>query len=448
METDKDQRQKRESAELRSRAEERLKTQRDESNPPGAEEDTQRLVHELQVHQLELEMQNEELRQAREELETALEKYTDLYDFAPVGYFTLARDTGIRAANLAGADLLGLERSCLIGRRFELLVADDFRATFTVFLDRVFSRETKETCEVTLVKEGNQGLFVQIEALARKPGDACMVAVIDMTKRKLAEDVLAENRRELEELNSSLEKRIIQAVEDLRRKDQMLILQDRRAVMGEMLNNIAHQWRQPLNSLGLYIQELPLVYDSGGFSEEYLKNNTDEAMMLILHMSQTIDAFRDFFRSDKEIVAFDVNRVIGHTVSLIEKSFLDQQISIAFTSEGNPMVTGYPNEYAQVLLNILMNARDELVGRRVDVARISIQSFADCGKTVVIITDNAGGITEEIMDRLFDPYFTTKGPDKGTGVGLFMSKTIIETNMGGRLTVHNTENGAEFRIEV
>lgn len=90
----------------------------------------------------------------------------------------------------------------------------------------------------------------------------------------------------------------------------------------------------------------------------------------------------------------------------------------------------------------------ELVGRRVDDARISIRSFADSGKTVVIISDNAGGIDEEIMDRLFDPYFTTKGLDKGSGVGLFMSKTIIENNMGGRLTVRNTGNGAEFRIEV
>jgi len=139
--------------------------------------------------------------------------------------------------------------------------------------------------------------------------------------------------------------------------------------------------------------------------------------------------------------------VIEHTVSLIEKSFVDQQISIELTAEGCPTHSGYPNEYAQVLLNILMNARDELVARAVDDARISIHSFEAGGKSVVTIADNAGGIPEEIINRLFDPYFTTKGPDKGTGVGLHV-EDHHRKNMGGRLTVRNIGKGAEFRIEV
>jgi signal transduction histidine kinase len=147
-------------------------------------------------------------------------------------------------------------------------------------------------------------------------------------------------------------------------------------------------------------------------------------------------------------VAFSVNQVIARTLALIEKSFKDQNIGIALHPEGAPMANGYPNEYAQVLLNILMNARDELVGHNVDNALISIHTFAEGGTSVVTITDNAGGIADEIIDRLFDPYFTTKERDKGTGIGLFMSKTIIEKNMGGRLTVRNSGSGAEFRIEV
>ena len=448
MGIDKDKNRGKETAELRRQAEQRLRTDMAELYPTRAEEETQRLVHELEVHQIELEMQNEELRKAREELETALGKYTDLYDFAPVGYITLARDGVIRAANLTGATLLGVERSGLIGRQFGLFVPAEQRAVFAEFLGKVFASVAEETCEVELDKVGALPFFVQIEARACMSGDECHVALIDISERRRAEDALNEKQRELEELNRSLETRILQAVDELRRKDQMLILQDRRAIMGEMINNIAHQWRQPLNSLGLYLQELQMVYDSGDFSEEYLKGNTREAMGLIRHMSQTIDDFRNFFSSDKEPVTFGVNQVIGHTLSLIERSLLDQRISIAVTTDGNPMITGYPNEYAQVLLNILMNARDELVGRDVDGARISIHSLEEGGKTIVTIADNAGGIAHEILDRLFDPYFTTKGPDKGSGVGLFMSKTIIETNMGGRLTFRNTGNGAEFRIEV
>jgi len=448
METDKNKNREIEASELRRHAEQRLRAQMSELYPTQAEHETQRLLHELEVHQVELEMQNAELRQSRNEVEAALGKFTDLYDFAPIGYFTLTRDTGINAVNLAGTVLLGLERSRLIGRRFVLFVAEDSRLSFISFLNKVFASGAKKVCEVALVKEESHQIFVQIEALASMSGDECRVAVIDISERRHAEDALAAKQQELQESNRSLETRIVQAVDELRRKDQMLILQDRRAAMGEMINNIAHQWRQPLNLLGLYIQELPLDISSGAFNVEMVEDYVDKCMQLIMNMSQTIDDFKNFFRSDKKIVTFGVTQVIGHTISLVEKSFKDQRIGISFATEGNPMVTGFPNEYAQVLLNILMNARDELVGRNVNDALISIHAVEIDGKTIVNIADNAGGIAHEILDRLFDPYFTTKGPDKGSGVGLFMSKTIIEKNMGGRLTVRNTGKGAEFSIEV
>ena len=259
---------------------------------------------------------------------------------------------------------------------------------------------------------------------------------------------LRQARNHVEELNRSLEVLIAQAVDELRQKDQMLILQDRLAITGEMINNIAHQWRQPLNTLGLIIQNLLMFYDTVEFNREFLEENTGKSMELILHMSRTIDDFRNFFRSDKKKLTFNINQVITQTLSIIGQSFHNQNISVAFDPEGSPMANGYPNEYAQVLLNILMNARDALVEHHVDCALISIRAFVEAGISVVIISDNAGGIAEEIIVKLFDPYFTTKVPDKGTGIGLFMSKTIIEKNMGGKLTVRNTVSGAEFRIEV
>jgi signal transduction histidine kinase len=111
-------------------------------------------------------------------------------------------------------------------------------------------------------------------------------------------------------------------------------------------------------------------------------------------------------------------------------------------------IKGYPNEYAQVLLNILMNARDALLERETADPRVTVRAWMEDGRSVVTLTDNAGGIGEEIIEKIFDLYFTTKENDLGTGIGLFMSKTIIEKNMGGRLTVRNTADGAEFRIEV
>ncbi|BCS52193.1 CHASE2 domain-containing protein [Geobacter sp. SVR] len=239
----------------------------------------------------------------------------------------------------------------------------------------------------------------------------------------------------------------IEAMGELRQKEQMLIQQSRMAAMGEMLNNIAHQWRQPLNVLGLALQQVGLFYEYGKLDKELLDANIAKAMKILLHLSQTIDDFRNFSTPDKEKSLFRVDQVIARTVSLIEESFRNQNITIEMRVIGEPCINGYPNEFGQVILNILMNARDAFLERGTRNARVEVCSRTEHGKTVVTIADNAGGISEEIMGSIFDAYFTTKELGKGTGVGLFMSKTIIEKNIGGRLTARNTGEGVEFRIE-
>lgn len=191
---------RRKAAELRREAEKRLRVQTAELDPTRGGEETQSLVHELQVHQIELEMQNEELCKAREELETSLETYADLYDFAPVGYVTLDRDGVVRAVNLTGAGLLDIERSGLIGRLFRFFVAEEHRADFSAFLGRVFAGEAEEACEVSLLKEGINRVFVQMEARAYAGGQECRIALIDITGRRQAEDALRESRERMYKL--------------------------------------------------------------------------------------------------------------------------------------------------------------------------------------------------------------------------------------------------------
>ena len=251
----------------------------------------------------------------------------------------------------------------------------------------------------------------------------------------------------LQELRTETEERI-HAVEELRKRERLLIQQSRLAAMGEMLANISHQWRQPLNVLGLKVQELGLSYKYGRFSEELLDDNIAKAMEIIQHMSQTINDFQEYLTPNKEKMQFGVDQVIAKTVSLIKDNFKNQNISIDIISAGDPQVSGFPNEYGQVLLNLFMNSRDAFLERGVTDARITVRSWAEDGRAVITVTDNAGGIKEEILDNIFDAYFTTKELGKGTGVGLFMSKNIIEQNMGGRLSVRNVDGGAEFRIEV
>jgi PAS domain S-box-containing protein len=284
----------------------------------------------------------------------------------------------------------------------------------------------------------------------------------DITGRKLMEHELFEQAEELEEevaereaaqtnledLNHSLEERINLAVADLRRKDQALIQQSRLAAMGEMINNIAHQWRQPLNNIGLIVQNLQFSYSAGTLTQEEMKGEIEKTMDVIIHMSRTIDDFRNFFRGDKRKDDFFAGKTVHRALEFVAAALTSHNIRIDLEEDEHVTITGYQNEYAQVLLNILSNACEACIERGVATPCITIKVTSKDGRSLVAIRDNCGGIAAEIMPKIFDPYFTTRAPDKGSGIGLYMSKVIIEQNMNGRLTATNTGDGVEFRIEV
>jgi PAS domain S-box-containing protein len=191
----KNQDQPADAAELRRRAEERLQTR---ERTPQSALDTERFVHELQVHQIELEMQNEELRQMSARAGALTARYTDLYEFAPTGYLTLDPEGVIRQVNLAGARLLGVGRSQLVKRRLGLFVAEGDRRAFSDFLQRVFASQAKQSCEVTLPQAGQHPLYVRIEGTRSADGQECLAVVVDLTKRKTAEERIRAQARLLD----------------------------------------------------------------------------------------------------------------------------------------------------------------------------------------------------------------------------------------------------------
>jgi len=267
----------------------------------------------------------------------------------------------------------------------------------------------------------------------------------EIAERQIVQENLAVKQLQLESLNLTLEERIEEAVKELRQKDQALIQQNRLAAMGEMINNIAHQWRQPLNLISLIVQGLN---ECKNLSQEELDHDVERIMGIIMHMSQTIDDFRYFFRQDKEKTSFSVNHAVAKAVEFISPSMIDKGISITISEQPDVDIFGYSNEYAQVLLNILSNAKDVLVEKNVAEPRIDIGISRADEHSVVTIADNGGGIKTDVLPRIFDPYFTTKEKTQGTGIGLYMSKIIIEQNMGGSLTAENVEGGVAFHIEV
>jgi signal transduction histidine kinase len=221
--------------------------------------------------------------------------------------------------------------------------------------------------------------------------------------------------------------------------------QSRLAAMGEMIGNIAHQWKQPLNALNILLYNIKDCFDSDEREPELLDNFVEKGTDLVMKMASTIDDFRYFFKPNKKKEKFCINKSINDSLALVNASLKHNNISLISSLKGELVVVGFPNEYSQVILNILNNAKDAIIAKGVE-GKIKIETCLESGSAVVKITDNAGGIPEKILNRVFDPYFTTKREERGTGIGLYMSKMIIEEHMSGQIKVHNTTDGAEFTI--
>ena len=244
-----------------------------------------------------------------------------------------------------------------------------------------------------------------------------------------------------------LQKAIDEALKTNQEQQMMLARQSRLAQMGEMIAMIAHQWRQPLNNLSLVNQLLISKYKKGQLDEKAITQFKTNAQKQIALMSSTIDDFRNFFKSDEKKVPFDIDDVIQNVIAMTEAIFKSHGIQLLYKSQNGLRTYGYPNTLAQALLNIINNAKDALLSTSKESMKyIKIVTKKQKGKIIIRIEDNGGGIPQEIIDKIFDPYFSTKNEKNGTGLGLYMSKTIIEKQMAGRIDVINTPNGALFTI--
>lgn len=358
------------------------------------------------------------------------------------------------SVNKAFEDITGLKAKEIIGKTV-LEILPDIEYYWIETYARVVT-----TGEPVHFENFNNTLGKYFEVTAYKQSEdlfACIL--VDITQRVLM-------YKNLEELTRTLEERVSEEVEKQRKQEVILIQQSKLASMAEMLISISHHWRQPLNAIGLVVQSLEDLYDNNELTNEQIQWTIKTVMDMINGMSNTINTFSDYFNIQSTNDNFDIETSLQKTFSIVSEDynlnkiklsilFLEAQKSINDISQStsNNFVAGDVNSFQQVLLAILTNAKEAIIERQKKVPlekEFFVKIILDArDKNILLrIEDNAGGINQEIIDRIFEPYFTTKEKSFTVGLGLYMAKIIIEEHMKGKLYVENIEDGCAFIIEL
>lgn len=268
----------------------------------------------------------------------------------------------------------------------------------------------------------------------------------DITDRKKLEADREVSNRKIEQLNQSLESRVKLEVDKNRKKDQVLLRQSRLAQMGEMLSMIAHQWRQPLAAISATSATLELKASMHKLDSDDIRQKAHHISNYSQHLSKTIDDFRGFFKPNKEKAETTYDEIIASVLQIMETSLKNKNIQLVKALNCHEMFSTYPGEIKQVILNLVSNSEEALLENMVEEPYIKITTYTKEDKYILQVEDNAGGILEKDIEYIFDPYFSTKKAKDGTGLGLYMSKIIIEEHCGGTLSVMNISKGALFTI--
>jgi PAS domain S-box-containing protein len=380
--------------------------------------DIKKLIHELHVYQIELEMQNEELRRLQLELQGARDKYLNLYDFAPTGYFTLDTNGIIVDVNLTGSELLGSEKSRLIRTKFTRFISPDSQDAFHFHRREVLKTGTKGNCELKILKMDGTPFHAQLISAAISEGDGninhCRTAIIDITERKQAEEALRKHQEHLEELVAERTKELRDAQDDLLRSERL-------ATLGQLSGNISHELRNPLGVVDSSVYYLKRkLKDADGKVQEHLdriKSSVDSA-------TAVIESLLNLTRmKEPQLARLNLVAIISDAIAIskvpgavnVTRDFPEQEVPVNADRE----------QLRMTFKNIIKNAVEAMDGK----GMLTVTSrTTDNGQAEVSFVDTGPGIATEILERVFQPLFSTKA--KGIGFGLSIAKTVVERHGG------------------
>ncbi|MDD3442778.1 MAG: ATP-binding protein [Sulfurimonas denitrificans] len=372
------------------------------------------------------------LKQSLGELTSKKEELQAVFDLAANGISILDRNGMFLYANKFFQNMMEYTMEELYSHSCISLSSAEYAAPSKTAVEKAIEFGSFEKFKKVCVTKSGIHINASMSLAYLQSRDEIIMITSDIT-----EDIMYQDK---------LKKQVEIEVAKRTQQHEIMCHQSRLAAMGEMIDSIAHQWRQPLNSLGIIVQGLRHISSQKNIDVKFLKEIEAEMMQKLNYMSQTIDDFSVFFRITKQKESFNLLQSIEDAIRLIEIQLKNYTIAIEITKDESLdlSILGFANEFRQVILNMINNAMMAIVSRSVQNGKIGILIKRVKENFQIEIVDNGGGISKEDMPKIFNPYFTTK--DKGSGIGLYMSKVIIESHMNGLLRVKNTKDGAKFTI--
>lgn len=377
--------------------------------------------------------------------------YKAIIDSTKEGFWLLDEKLNIISINNAFANMLGYEKEEVLGKKpYELFSLVDEQQDFCA--EQANSAHTSEqrTYELTFVSKSQKEIHTIVNATTIHIAHSCtrtFAFITDISEQKELEQLLLQQQSNINELNTNLKHRIEAEVEENRKKDHIMYQQARLASMGEMVASIAHQWRQPLNIIALIMQEFYISSQLGTLDREKIEKEYTRANSVLQYMSSTIDDFRTYFKHNDAGENFSVKEAVDSVLTLISKAMESNHIEILIEIPEQIHVFGHRNEFVQAIINLMNNAREAILSHG-EQGLISVKATEDSENVHLFIQDSGGGIKEEDIRQIFEPYFTTKHQTQGTGLGLYMTHQIIVNNMNGSIYAENRGEGCCFCISI
>ncbi|QOG11959.1 ABC transporter substrate-binding protein [Arcobacter sp. FWKO B] len=348
-----------------------------------------------------------------------------------------------------------------------------FQTLIDSTMEAIFLFENRYCVDVNIVAVNKLGYSSKQEIIGKTISDLVSPESLEIVKQYFANDMVEPYEIDVLKKDSTTFPAIVQGrflelggkklristaldLTEIKRRDKLLFQQSKMAAMGEMIGNIAHQWRQPLSVISTVATGMKFQLEYGVFEPKEAIKDLDNLNDATQYLSKTIDDFRNFFKNNKFKVEFNISEVIQNDINLLQSSFRNSFINIDLNLDDTLYIYGYKNELTQAILNILNNAKDAILQNEIDEDDriIIVKTYKKQNFAIIDISDSAGGVPESIIDKIFEPYFTTKHQSQGTGIGLYMTYEIIVKNFGGQILVHNKEfehndkkyYGARFKL--